>query len=82
MAISVGSGLGLSQVFGFVRSAGGHVAIASVIGVGTTVSMYLPRSHAAPGLVASPVQATLSHYDPPRTGNASWRLRTTPTSSR
>ncbi len=38
-----GTGLGLSQIFGFVRQSGGEVAIESVVGEGTTVSLYLPR---------------------------------------
>jgi len=39
-----GTGLGLSQVYGFARRSGGTVAIASQVGRGTTVTMYLPRS--------------------------------------
>lgn len=39
-----GTGLGLSQVYGFVRSSGGEVAIESVLGKGTTVSLIFPRS--------------------------------------
>jgi signal transduction histidine kinase/CheY-like chemotaxis protein len=39
-----GTGLGLSQVYGFVQSAGGSVSIASEPGVGTTISLLLPRS--------------------------------------
>ncbi len=42
--IGKGSGLGLSQVYGFVSAAGGHVAIDSTPGLGTTVTMFLPRS--------------------------------------
>jgi CheY-like chemotaxis protein len=39
-----GTGLGLSMVYGFARQSGGHVAIQSAIGVGTTVTLYLPKA--------------------------------------
>ncbi|CAN5865485.1 hypothetical protein BH11PSE3_BH11PSE3_30760 [soil metagenome] len=41
--VGKGTGLGLSMVHGFVKQSGGHVAISSTLGVGTVVSMYLPR---------------------------------------
>jgi CheY-like chemotaxis protein len=39
-----GSGLGLSMIFGFAKQSGGYLKIDSQLGLGTTVSLYLPRA--------------------------------------
>jgi PAS domain S-box-containing protein len=39
-----GSGLGLSQVYGFARQSGGRVEIRSELGRGTSVTIFLPSS--------------------------------------
>ena len=52
-----GTGLGLSSVFGFAKHSGGFATLASKVGKGTTVNLYLPR--AAEG----PVQKHARHTD-------------------
>ena len=46
--IGMGTGLGLSMIYGFVQQSGGQARIASEVGKGTTVSLYLPRHHGPP----------------------------------
>ncbi len=41
--VGKGSGLGLAQVYGFMRQTGGHVAIYSEPGHGSTIKLYFPR---------------------------------------
>ncbi|KAA1054198.1 Sensory box histidine kinase/response regulator [Azospirillum argentinense] len=52
-----GTGLGLSQIYGFARQSGGYVRIDSEVGHGTSVKLYLPRSHEAETLASAPVKA-------------------------
>ncbi len=41
--LGLGTGLGLSMIYGFARQSGGHVRIYSEVGEGTNVCIYLPR---------------------------------------
>ncbi|CAN7394235.1 response regulator [Caulobacter sp. LjRoot300] len=54
-----GTGLGLAQVYGFARQCGGEVRIDSAPGLGTTVTMVLPRT-AAPAVLDAPPKAAAS----------------------
>jgi signal transduction histidine kinase len=45
--VGSGSGLGLSQIYGFVRQSQGYVTLDSVLGEGTTVTIYLRRAEAS-----------------------------------
>ena len=74
--IGVGTGLGLSMIYGFARQSGGQVRIYSEVGKGTMVCVYLPRhlgeaevdetrSEAAPALQAESGATVLVVDDEP-----------------
>jgi len=67
-----GTGLGLSQVYGFVQQSGGFVRISSEPGQGTTVRLYLPRHEMSPkgetaAEVAGDVEVARPHDPAPST---------------
>ena len=51
--VGQGTGLGLSQVYGFAKQSGGFATIHSQVGVGTSVNIFLPRSE---GQIAASVE--------------------------
>ncbi|HUC16642.1 MAG TPA: response regulator [Acetobacteraceae bacterium] len=55
-----GTGLGLSMVYGLVRQSGGHLHIDSAPGEGTTVRLYIPRTHIPLTTPVRPQQPTLA----------------------
>ena len=63
-AVGQGTGLGLSQVYGFTKRSGGHVKIYSDPGHGTSIKIYLPRHRGAPEEAdAHPVASNLTLGD-------------------
>jgi PAS domain S-box-containing protein len=63
--IGMGTGLGLSMIYGFARQSGGQVRIYSELGQGTMICIYLPRYHGEAGPVED-----LSHTPSPRKAGA------------
>lgn len=55
--VGKGTGLGLSQVYGFAKQSGGTATVSSIEGRGTTITLYLPRSHEELPAVTTPAPA-------------------------
>jgi signal transduction histidine kinase len=62
-AVGSGTGLGLSQVYGFVRQSGGSVEIDSTVGEGTTLRLWFP-------LASAPQSSAAEEPDTPPVGTA------------
>ncbi|HLZ75872.1 ATP-binding protein [Phenylobacterium sp.] len=61
-----GTGLGLSQVYGFARQSGGAVTVDSAPGKGATVRIYLPLAQASAQRAAASDETATSDHGPAR----------------
>ena len=59
--VGAGTGLGLSTIYGFSKQSGGHLRLYSEMGVGTTVSLYLPLIE---GVISSDEEQTVASDAP------------------
>jgi signal transduction histidine kinase len=66
--VGQGTGLGLSQVYGFAKQSGGHAAIYSEAGQGSTVKLYLPRLRDADAAPPQPAEAPRQAPEPTHPG--------------
>ena len=55
--VGEGNGLGLSMVYGFVKQSGGHAEIYSELGIGTSVSLYLPCAEPHQEIIITALEA-------------------------
>ena len=72
--VGKGSGLGLSQVYAFVKETGGSVDVESTVGSGTTVSIRLPVAgdHSEPSEAHSSAPSRDLAEDRPDAARSSW----------
>jgi signal transduction histidine kinase len=68
--VGAGSGMGLSMVQGFVRQSSGFVAIESIVGQGTAVTLYLARTTDAVKPVGTELEQTVAEHSKVRSVTA------------
>jgi CheY-like chemotaxis protein len=62
----LGSGLGLSQVYGFACQSGGSAVLGSAPGEGTAITLFLPRADAGPAMAGDVAAQPEPAPGPPR----------------
>ncbi len=63
--VGLGTGLGLSMIYGFARQSNGHVEIDSAPGRGATVRLYLPRHDGEPEDELAEEEEAAAHDETP-----------------
>ena len=58
--VGLGTGLGLSQVYGFATQCGGTVRLMSEVGKGTSITLHIPRVHPVPASRPPPSCGSIS----------------------
>lgn len=66
--IGLGTGLGLSMVYGFIKQTGGHVQIDSTVGSGTEITLLLPRNQLEADASTQQAQAEVARAPAARPG--------------
>ena len=67
--VNKGSGLGLPQVYGFAQQSGGEVTVESAVGLGTIVTLLMPRSLRDPVSSPEPSSELAARPDGTRRGH-------------